>query len=138
MVWSQYVFEATSGFDHDGTDDDELNERDAPLNIEDWEVEYSDELSYMWNTMRTLLYDAHIQHSGSLSDFVQFCFTDHDVIPPVTWEYQEQGRWYEERLEHVWRNLRRIVNQNGLHPYMMRGASFNTFLHFCKNIMNVY
>lgn len=137
MVWSQYVYEATSGFDHE-SDDDDLNDRDAPLNIEDWEVEYSDELSYMWNTMRTLLHDAHIQHSGSLSDFVQFCFIDHDVIPPVTWEYQEQGRWYEERLEHVWRNLRRIVSQNGLHPYMMRGANFNTFLHFCKNIMNVY
>lgn len=138
MVWSQYVFEATSGFDHDGTDDDELNERDAPLNIEDWEVEYSEELSHMWNTLRTLFYDAELEHSGSFCDFVEFCFHEHDELPPVTWEYIEQGRWYEHRLGHVWRSIRRIVDENGLFPYMMRGASFNTFLYFCKNTLCVY
>jgi hypothetical protein len=46
--------------------------------------------------------------------------------------------WYEERLAHVWRSVRRVVNDNGLHEHMMRGASFNTFLDFCKNIMSVY
>ena len=139
MVWSQYVYEATTGFDHDGSgEDDELNERDAPLNIENWEVEYSDELSTMWNTMRTLFYDARIEHSGRFCDFVEFCFTEHDEIPPVSWEYQEQHMWYEERLAHVWRSVRRVVNDNGLHEHMMRGASFNNFLDFCKNIMSVY
>jgi hypothetical protein len=43
MVWSQYVYEANTGFDADASDDDEYNDN-TPLNIEDWEVEYSDEL----------------------------------------------------------------------------------------------
>ena len=42
MVWSQYVYEATSGFDPVVSDDDEFNDEHTPLNIEDWEVEYSD------------------------------------------------------------------------------------------------
>ena len=73
MVWSQYVYEATSGFDPVVSDDDEFNDEHTPLNIEDWEVEYSDELRYMWNTMNTLLYDARLEHtiygkiSGGLS-----------------------------------------------------------------------
>jgi len=40
MVWSQYVDEATIGFDAYISDDDDYNEH-TPLNIEDWEVEYS-------------------------------------------------------------------------------------------------
>jgi hypothetical protein len=43
MVWSQYVYEANTGFEADVSDDDEFNDN-TPLNIEDWEVEYSDEL----------------------------------------------------------------------------------------------
>jgi hypothetical protein len=42
------------------SDDDEFNNDNTPLNIEDWEVEYSDELRYMWDTINTLLYDAYI------------------------------------------------------------------------------
>ena len=40
MVWSQYVYEATSGFDPVVSDDDEFTDEHTPLNIEDWEVEY--------------------------------------------------------------------------------------------------
>ena len=53
MVWSQYVYEATAYNDVVGSDDDEYND-DTPLNIEDWEVQYSDELRYMWNMINTL------------------------------------------------------------------------------------
>ena len=137
MVWSQYVYEATDGFDTHASDDDELYD-DTPLNIEDWEVKYSDELRHMWKTMDTLMYDAHINHSGKFCDFVEFCFTDHDTIPRVTWEYGEQTKWYDERLAHIWRNLRRVVNENGLYEEMMRGATFNNFANFAKNYMGVY
>jgi hypothetical protein len=139
MVWSQYVWEANTGFDPDASDNDDSHE-DTPLNIEDWEVEYSDELSRMWNTIQLLLYDAGIQHSGRFVDFVEFCHTEHDAdtVPRVTWEYQEQTAWLEERLAYVWRNIRRTVNDNGLHEKMMRGATFNTFLSLCKNYMNIY
>ena len=53
MVWSQYVYEASTGFDHDASDDDEFFD-DTPLNIEDWEVKYSDELWHMWNSIRII------------------------------------------------------------------------------------
>lgn len=138
MVWSQYVYEASNGFEDDASDDDEFNDN-TPLNIEDWEVEYSDELHRMWNTIQTLLYDASIEHSGEFCDFVEFCFKDHEsYIEKVTWEYEEQGRWYEDRLYHVWKHVRRTINDNGLHEEMMRGASFFHFLDFAKNYMSVH
>ena len=74
MVWSQYVDEATIGFDAHDSDDDDFNHENTPLNIEDWEVQYSDELWHMWNTMRTLLEDAGITHTGEFYDFVEFSF----------------------------------------------------------------
>jgi hypothetical protein len=46
--------------------------------------------------------------------------------------------WYEERLGHIWRNIRRIVNENGVHEDMMRGATFNDFTDYAKNYMRVY
>jgi hypothetical protein len=128
MVWSQYVYEAATGFDTDISDDDERNEN-TPLNIEDWEVEYSDELRHMWNTIRTLLYDAGLQYSGEFADFVEFCYIEHD-----TCEILE-----EEQIFHdIWRKIRRIINDNGLHEEMMRGATFYHFVVFMKNYMRVY
>ena len=70
MVWGQYVYEASNGFEPEVSDDDEFNDEHTPLNIEDWEVEYSDELRMMWNTIRTLLHDAGLEHSGKFVDFV--------------------------------------------------------------------
>jgi len=138
MVWSQYVYEASTGFEHDASDDDEFIEN-TPLNIEDWEIEYSDELWHMWNTIRTLMDDTGIIHSGKFCDFVEFCYKEHDSYHErVAWEYEEQTRWFEERFAHIWRNLRRIVNDNGLHEEMMRGASLNHFADFVKNYMRVY
>jgi len=130
MVWSQYVDEATIGFDAYVSDDDEFNEH-TPLNIEDWEVEYSDELHMMWNTIQTLLYDARLEHTGKFCDFVEFCYVAHDDIE---WEYPE----HEESLVHVWKHVRRVINANGLHEEMMRGATFEHFLSFGKNYMGIY
>jgi len=135
MVWSQYVYEATSGFDPDVSDDDEFDDEHTPLNIEDWEVEYSDELYHMWNTMNTLLYDAQIEHTGKFCDFVEFCYVEHDTgLTSLTWEDQ----WYDERLAHIWKNIRRSINDNGFHEDMMRGATFNDFSNFTKNYMCIY
>ena len=131
MVWSQYVFEATTGFDTYASDDDEFNDN-TPLSIEDWEVEYSDELKYMWNTIRTLMYDAQIEHSGKFCDFVEFCYLEHDSY------HERENCEYEDQLHHIWRNVRRIVNDNGLHEEMMRGATFYHFVDFAKNYMRIY
>ena len=89
MVWNQYVFEATTGYESDNYSDDEFNEEVIEQSVEDWEIEFSDELHFMWNILQTLLYDAHIEHSGKFCDFVEFCYLEHDEIPRVTWEYQE-------------------------------------------------
>ena len=138
MVWSQYVYEATTGLDTYASDDEEIND-DTPLNMHDWEVKYSDELTMFWNMTRTLLEDASITYSGDYWDFVEFCFTAHDgTMTRVTWEYQEQTIWFEERLSHIWRNLRRSVMENGLYEEMLRGANVYDFMDFAKNSIRVY
>jgi|TARA_R110000822_G_scaffold41630_6_gene113299 hypothetical protein len=129
MVWSQYVYEATNGFDPDVSDDDEFNDEHTPLNIEDWEVEYSDELHHMWNTMNTLLYDARLEHTGKFCDFVEFCYVEHESC---------HEREYDDELYHIWKNVRRIINDNGLYGEMMRGATFNDFSNFAKNYMCIH
>jgi hypothetical protein len=131
MVWSQYVYEANTGFDADASDDDEYNDN-TPLNIEDWEVEYSDELQMMWNTIRTLLYDAQIEHSGKFCDFVEFCYTDHNS------HIERVHTDHDEVLDYIWKHVRRIVNNNGLHEEMMRGASYHHFTDFVENYMYLY
>jgi|TARA_R110000851_G_scaffold1961_2_gene7541 hypothetical protein len=129
MVWSQYVYEATVGFETSHASDDEDLTDDTPLNVEDWEVQYSDELWYMWGMMNTLLEDAYIEHTGKFCDFVEFCYMEHEC---VVWEYQE------EKLSHIWKHLRRVVNQNGHHKEMMRGATFYHFVDYAKNYMCIY
>jgi len=93
----------------------------------------------MWNKITTLLYDAQIEHTGQFCDFVEFCYIEHDTeLRRVTWKDQEQTLWYEERLDHIWRTVRRSINDNGLHEEMMRGATFNDFSNFAKNYMCIY
>ena len=131
MVWSQYVFEATNGFDSYASDDDDFNDN-TPLSIEDWEVEYSDELRMMWNTIRTLMYDARIEHSGEFCDFVEFCYTEHDPY------HERVSSDYEEQLHYIWTCIRRIIVRNGLHEEMLRGATLYHFIDFAKNYMRIY
>ena len=132
MVWSQYVYEANDGFDPDVSDDDEFNDEHTPLNIEDWEVEYSDELHMMWDTIRTLLYDARVEHTGEFCDFVEFCYTEHD---PYNERTQTER---DDVLFHIWKHVRRIVNNNGMHEDIMRGASYDHFAHFMENYVCLY
>ena len=127
MVWSQYVYEANTGLDTYASDEDEYND-DALLTIDDWEVKYSDELWMMWNTIKTILGDMYLDNTilseCKFTDFVEFCFTDHD---PCT-EHPEI--MYEEELQHVWKTIRRIINTHDLHEEMMRGANYHQFVQF--------
>jgi len=132
MVWSQYVYEATTGFETSQASDDEDFTDDTPLNVEDWEVQYSDELWYMWGMMNTLLYDAYIEHTGKFCDFVEFCYMEHDSY------HERVTSEHEDKLAYIWRNLRRVVNQNGHHEEMMRGATFYHFVDYAKNYMCIY
>ena len=137
MVWSQYVYEASTGFEHDASDDDDFID-DTPLNIEDWEVEYSDELRYMWDMINTLMYDAHINHTGKFCDFVEFVSWNTTPIRNVSHGNTKKKLGGTKRGSHIWRNLRRCINENGLHEYMMRGATFYHFVDFAKNFMSIY
>ena len=138
MVWNQYVFEANAGYDVEIESDDEFNEDLYEQTVEDWEIEFSDELHFMWNMLRTLLYDAHIEHSGKFCDFVEFCYIEHEEIPRITWEYEEQTLWYEERLIHIWKTIKRFDNVGGFRVEIKRDASFNNFVQYTKNIMCIY
>jgi predicted nucleotidyltransferase len=132
MVWSQYVYEATVDLDSYASGDEDDGHDITPLNIEDWEVEYSEELGFMWNMINTLLYDARIRHSGEFCDFVEFCYDEHDP-------YRERETSdYDVQLAHIWKNIRRVVNDNGLHEDMMRGATFYHFVAFANNFMYLY
>jgi hypothetical protein len=131
MVWSQYVYEANTGFDADASDDDDFNDN-TPLNIEDWEVEYSDELKMMWNTIRTLLYDAGLEHSGQFVDFVEFCYDEHNPY------HERVGTSHDQVLHDIWRHIRRVVNDNGLHEEMMRGATYYHFVDYAEKYLSVY
>ena len=131
MVWNQYVYEATTGFDADVSDDDEFNDN-TPLNVEDWEVQYSDELWYMWGMMNTLLHDAHIEHTGEFCDFVEFCYMEHDSY------HDRVSSEHDETLQYIWRRLREVINQNRLHEEMMQGATFYHFVDYAKNYMCIY
>jgi len=132
MVWSQYVYEATTGYDVNDSGDDEESTDIIQLNIEDWEIEYSEELHMMWNTIRTLLHDAHIEHKGQFVDFVAFCFKEHDPY------HENITTQYDQQLMHIWKNIRRIINNNHLHEVMIRGAGFFHFVDFVKNYMCIY
>jgi hypothetical protein len=131
MVWSQYVYEANVGFDTYASDDDEYND-DIPLNIDEWEVKYSDELWMMWNTMRTILSDMYLENTllteCRFTDFVEFCYIEHDDSHLEHHEIK-----YEEEVRDIWKSIRRVVNLNDLHEEMMRGATYNNFIHFVSN-----
>jgi hypothetical protein len=135
MVWEQYVYDAATGNDTEYESENELYENENEYTIENWEIDYSSELHYMWGVINTLLYDAHIEHSGKFCDFVEFCYIEHD---DDSWGHEEHSEWYEERIGHIWNTIRRIVNENGLRVEMMRGANFNHFVNYVKNYMGIY
>lgn len=139
MVWNQYVYEATTGNDAEVDSDGEFIDEEPVQTIDEWEDIYSEELVFMWSTINTLLYDAGIEHYGNFTDFVEFCYDEHDTeLTRTTWECQEDTLWYEERLTHIWGTLRRIIHNNRLYGEMMRGVTFTDFTDYMKNYMSVY
>lgn len=129
MVWSQYVYEANAGLETYVSDDDEYND-DTPLNIDDWEVRYSDELWMMWNTIRTILHDMHLDNTllteCKFTDFVEFCYIEHDSC------LEHPEIQHEDEIFYIWKSIRRVVNSNDLHEEMMRGANYHRFVQFVR------
>jgi len=71
MVWNQYIYEANVGYETENNSEDEIDETLDEYSGEDWEDDFPDDIRFMWNSICTLLYDAHIEHSGNLCDFIR-------------------------------------------------------------------
>ena len=87
MVWNQYVYEATEGFDvvEETHDDDYTFDTNAPLHVEDWSEWYSDDLLNMWMLLRRYLDDTglgtRILNNGSMNAFVHFLYAHSNPRP---------------------------------------------------------
>ena len=74
------------------------------------------------------MYDAHIEHSGEFCDFVEFCYAEHDPY------HEHETCEFDNELKSHLANVRRIVNNNGLHEDMMRGAKVARILGFRQKL----
>jgi len=129
MVWSQYVYEATAGYDVAQSDDDiEECEDDIHLSIDDWEIKYSDELRELWRLIKILISDAFLEHTlmteCSFSDFSEFCYDDHyDDCDFVSSQY-------ESNLSYIWDKIQEFLHDIDFKHEFMRGATFNHWVKF--------
>ena len=117
------------------------------LSTRNMAIQESTKIKMLWDSMQTLMSDVMvvrgnmqkpkmINHACTFEDFVTFCHSEHTVharyFPePYFTNRQISTLNIEEKLFLIWRNLRRIMNNHGLHDKIMRGASF---YHFCKFI----
>ena len=88
MVWSQYVYEATVGYDVIPSDEEEIDD-DVHLSVEDWQIKYSDELWELWRRVEQLIHDAFLEHTlmteCTFSDFAEFCYNEHHGDCDFVW-----------------------------------------------------
>jgi len=131
MVWSQYVYEATSGYDVATASSDEEDYNDEfQLNVEDWQTKYSDELWELWDMVQLLLKDAYIENhlmsKCTFSDFAEFCYNTHDEYCEYVWIP------YESQLSYIWRNIQDYIDRAGLHNEFMISATFDHWVRFAS------
>lgn len=87
MVWSQYVYEASAGTEaaaHSSDDDAHTDSEDTLLNIHGFYDAYSDDLWFLYDTLRQLLADAYREHEFDdleFHDWLEFCFHETDRVP---------------------------------------------------------
>lgn len=128
MVWSQYVYEAEVGLDVISSDDDIENEFDSHLNIHDWGVEYSDELWYLWDMIRSYLYDAMLENTlftnATFTDFEEFCYNEHG-------DNMSYGMSpYNNELYYIWTKILQYLEETNLQSEFMKNARFEDFVDF--------
>ena len=133
MVWSQYVYEATVGYDAASSDDDEIDE-ESHLNVEDWQTKYSEELWALWDMVQTLLKDAYLENelmtNCTFTDFVEFCYKEHQDDCHFVWIP------YESNLSYIWRHIQDFNDVTGLHTEFMVGATFDHWVRFAHDHSN--
>lgn len=130
MVWSQYVYEATVGYDAASSDDDEFVE-DSQLNVEDWQITYSEELWELWDIVQSLLKDAYLEKelmtNCTFSDFAEFCYDEHKDDCDFVWIP------YESTLSYIWRHIQEYIDAKGLKTEFMSGATFDHWVRFASD-----
>ena len=127
MVWSQYVYEATAGYDVIPSDEEEY-EDDIHLSIEDWQIKYSDELWDLWDRVQVLIRDAFLEYEimteCSFSDFADFCYNEHYEDCNFVWIP------YESKLSYIWNEIRLFIRECDLQGEFMAGATFDHWVQF--------
>lgn len=127
MVWNPYIDEPTHGSDVDPSDEEEYDD-DIHLNVEDWQVKYSDELWELWDRIQQLLHDAFLEHTimteCTFSDFAQFCYETHDDDCDFVWIP------YESNLAYIWRHIQEFLEDTGLYNEIMPGATYDHWVRF--------
>lgn len=113
MVWSQYVYEASAGTEAHSSDDEHTeSEENTLLNIHTYYDAYSDDLWYLWDVLRQLLYDAFLDtkyQDLSFHDWLEFCYFDADE------EDTAARRRPDDDMRYVWHTLRREDRDGILH-----------------------
>jgi len=123
MVWSQYVYEASEGYDVEPSDEEDY-EDELHLSIEDWQIKYSDELWALWDMIQQLLRDAFMEYElmteCTFSDFAEFCYETHDDDCDFVWIP------YEAQLSYIWRHIQECVSDTDI----LSGATFDHWVRF--------
>lgn len=129
MVWSQYVYEATDGFDTDVSVDDEEYQPEFHLNIHDWSVEYSDELWYLWDMINLYIHDAFLENviftECDFTEFVDFCYACDKYSVDTCIDYPYTGQ-----LSYIWSKIQEYLQSVHLTHEILVGATFNDFVAF--------
>jgi len=125
MVWSQYVYEATHGYDVDVSDSDDAAQAAAPRHtIHDFQEMYSDELWQLFDAMNTLIHDAFLEYdiTPSFSDFVELCY----------FQFEDSTNPYEDfvyrtHAEYILRQLKALDWQ-----HLIKEVTLDDFIRFLK------
>jgi hypothetical protein len=121
MVWSQYVYEATTGLDVVSSDDDSQEPTEKRLlSIHDFQDEYSQDLWYLWDILQELLYDAFLHTKSDFNDLVELCYTYEDE--PV--DDDEQSTEFQDMCKYMWM----VLNRNDTEGLL----ADVTYTRFCR------
>lgn len=126
MVWSQYVYEATHGYDAYSSDENDQDTGGSNgLTIHDFQDAYAYELYDVFGVIETLIRDAYLEHDikPDFNEFVELCFYqfDDDEDTPEEFEHLDHARYIFSRAKSLDR------------AKLLGVVTFNNFIRFLKN-----
>jgi hypothetical protein len=128
MVWSQYVYEATHGYDAYSSDENDQDSGGSNgLTIHDFQDAYAYELYDVFGVIETLIRDAYLEHDikPDFNEFVELCFhqfeEDDDEDASEEFEHLDHARYIFSRAKSLDR------------AKLLGFVTFNNFIRFLKN-----